>query len=204
VISGAESRDKPGNAVIRTSRYSMINNYKLFINNCDFQDLDINHSFEVLQVYKNTFADSIVLRNSTFQKVSGSVLALDKETDDIGIYNAENVIIENCRFEDIGFAVLDLHRGGRDESTFGPMLKIDECTFEDVGHDQRNKTGASITLHGVQIALIQDSRFIDSEPIKLHMVVGEPITRVVDCTFENTPEIQANDEPYHTENLTYR
>lgn len=204
VVSGAESRDKPLNAVIRTSRYSMINNYKLFINNCDFQDLDVNHSFEVVQVYKNTFADSIVLRNSTFEKVSGSVLALDKETDDIGIYNAENVIIENCRFKDIGFAVLDLHRGGKDESTFGPMLRIDECTFENVGHDQRNKTGASITLHGVQIALIEDSQFTDSKPIKLHMVVGEPITRVVDCTFENTPRIEANDEPYYTENLNYR
>lgn len=204
VISGEESRDKPGNAVIRTSRYSMINNYKLFINNCDFQDLDINHSFEVLQVYKNTFADSIVLRNSTFSKVSGSVLALNKETDDIGIYNAENVIIENCQFKEIGFAVLDLHRGGKDESTFGPMLKIDQCTFEEIGHDQRNKTGASITLHGVQIAQIQNSSFSDSEPIKLHMVVGEPITQVVDCTFDNTPKIQANDEPYYTENLTFR
>lgn len=203
VISGAESRDKPGNAVIRTSRYSMINNYKLFINNCDFQDLDVNHSFEVVQVYKNTFADSIVLRNSSFTQVSGSVLALEKETDDIGIYNAENVIIENCQFKEIGFAVLDLHRGGKDESTFGPMLKIDQCTFEGVGHDQRNKTGASVRLHGVQIAYIQNSDFKDCEPIKLHMVVGEPITRVVDCTFENTPRIQTNDEPYYTENLTY-
>lgn len=204
IISGAESRDKPGNAVIRTSRYSMINNYKLFINNCDFQDLDVNHSFEVIQVYKNTFADSIVLRNSTFAKVSGSVLALDKETDDIGIYNAENVIIENCQFKEIGFAVLNLHRGGRDESTFGPMLKIDQCAFDKVGHDQRNKTDASIALYGVQIAQIQNNKFTDCEPIKLHMVVGEPITRIVDCSFKNTPEIQANDEPYFTQNLTYQ
>ncbi|GJM35489.1 MAG: hypothetical protein DHS20C18_44900 [Saprospiraceae bacterium] len=204
IISGEESRDKPLNAVIRTSRYSMINNYKLFINNCDFQDLDVNHSFEVVQVYKNTFADSIVLRNSTFTNVSGSVLALDKETDDIGIYNAENVIIENCQFKEIGFAVLNLHRGGRDESTFGPMLKIDQCTFDKTGQDQRNKTGASIVLHGVQIAQIQNNKFTDCEPIKLHMVVGEPITRIVNCAFKNTPEIQANDEPYFTENLTYK
>ena len=203
IISGTESRDKPGNAVIRTSRYSMINNYKLFINNCDFQDLDVNHSFEVLKVYKNTFADSIVVRNSTFEKVSGSVLALNKETDDIGIYNAENVVIENCKFKEIGFAVLDLHRGGRDESTFGPMLKIDQCTFDKIGRDQRNKTGASVTLHGVQIAEIQNNQFVDSKPIKLHMVVGEPITRVVDCTFKNTPKIMANDEPYFTDNLTF-
>ena len=204
VLSGAESRDKPGNAVIRTSRYSMINNYKLFINNCDFQDLDVNHSFEVFKIYKNTFADSIVLRNSTFTNITGSVLALNKETDDIGIYNAENVVIENCRFKDIGGAALVLHRGGRDESTFGPMLKMEQNIFEKIGQDKRNQTKASVMLYGVQIALIDDNQFVDCEPIKLHMVVGEPITRVTNCSFENTSEIQANDEPYFTENLTYK
>lgn len=203
-FSGVDSRDKPGNSVIRTSRYSMINNYKLFVENCDFKDLDINHSFEVLKVYKNTFADSIVFRNSTFTDVSGSVLSLDKETDDIGIYNAENVIIENCRFQNVGGAVLNLHRGGRDESTFGPMLHVTECSFENIGHNPQAGSIASINLYGVQIAQIEDNDFVNAQPIKLHMVVGEPITRVVNCSFENTPKIQANDEPYYTDNLTYK
>ncbi len=203
-FSGRESRDKPGNAVIRTSRYSMIDNYKLFIENCDFQELDINHSFEVLKIYKNTFADSIAIRNSTFSNVSGSILSLDKETDDIGIYNAENVIIENCQFNGIGNAVLNLHRGGRDESTFGPMLIMQNNTLTDIGYNKRNGADASINLYGVQVAIIENNTFKDAQPIKLHMVVGEPITRVVNCSFENTSRIQANDEPYYTENLMYK
>ncbi|MEM9918444.1 MAG: chondroitinase-B domain-containing protein, partial [Bacteroidota bacterium] len=198
VVDGSEAPDAHGNTVIRTSRYSMSRNYKLFIEDCDFKDLDINHTFDVLRVYKNTFADSIVLRNSTFTKVDGNVLALNKETDDIGIYNAENVVIENCRFRDVSGVVLHLHRGGRDESTFGPMLVFDKCILERVGQGKRNKTKASLALHGVQVAHIQNSQFKDCKPLNLHLVVGEPITKIQECSFENTGKIEDNGEPYET------
>jgi len=203
-INGADCPDYSGNSVIRTSRYSMINNYKLFIENCDFRDLDVNHSFEILKIYKNTFADSIVLRNSTFTNVSGSILALDKETDDNGIYNVENIHIENCQFTDIGGAVLVLYRGGTDESTSGPILLFKNSKISNVGLDKRNKRGASISLHGVQKANIRDNQFNDSRPIKLHMIVGDPITNIMECTFSNTPRIIANDAPYLTEKLVYK
>ncbi len=204
VIDGSEAPDAHGNTVIRTSRYSMSRNYKLFIENCDFKDLDINHTFDVLRVYKNTFADSIVLRNSTFTNVDGNVLALNKETDDIGIYNVENAVIENCSFKDISGIALNLHRGGRDESTFGPMLVLDNTTFENVGKGKRNKSDASVSLHGVQVAYIQNSQFSDCEPMKLHLVVGEPVVKVEDCEFNNTAKIEDNGEPYETKNLVFR
>ena len=203
IIDGSEAPDAHGNTVIRTSRYSMNRNYKLFIEDCDFKDLDINHTFDVLRVYKNTFADSIVLRNSTFANVDGNVLALDKETDDIGIYNVENVVVENCSFNDISGIVLHLHRGGRDESTFGPMLVFENSTLENVGKGKRNKADASISLHGVQVAYIQNTQFSDCEPVKLHLVVGEPIVQISDCGFKNTGQIEDNGEPYATKNLVY-
>ena len=151
-FSGDASDDYAGNSVISTSKYSMINNYKLIIRDCDFNDLDVNHSFNVLKVYKNTFADSILIFHSNFRNITGHVLNLDKETEDIGIYNAENVVIDQCSFEDIGGVVLNLHRGGRDESTFGPILDLTNTTFKNVGFDQRNKYNAAVTLHGVQLA----------------------------------------------------
>ena len=203
IIDGSEAPDAHGNTVIRTSRYSMNRNYKLFIENCDFKDMDVNHTFDVLRVYKNTFADSIVLRNSTFTNVDGNVLALDKETDDIGIYNAENVVIDDCTFKDISGVALHLHRGGRDESTFGPILVFNKCTLDNVGMGKRNKANASVSLHGVQVAVIQDSQFKESEPVKLHLVVGEPITKIQNCTFENTRQIEDNGEPYETANLVF-
>lgn len=204
MIDGSEAPDAHGNTVIRTSRYSMNRNYKLFIENCDFKKLDINHTFDILRIYQNTFADSIVLRNSTFSTVDGNVLALNKERDDIGIYNVENVLIENCTFTDISGVVLDLYRGGRDESTFGPMLLLKGSRFNNVGKGKRNKAKASLSLHGVQFAQVEDSEFNDSEPVKLHLVVGEPITELRNLKFNNTEKISSNSDAYLIENVTYK
>lgn len=203
-FSGTEADDRAGNAVIRTSRYSMNQNYKLFIDDCDFSDMDVNYSFDLFKVYQNTFADSIVLRNSRFTNITGSVLSLNKENEDLGIYNAENVVIENCAFKDIGGMVLNLYRGGTDESTFGPNLTIEKSTFNKVGLDRHNGLQASLYLHGVQVANLKNNVFKDSRPIKLFSTNGDPVTNITSCQFENTPKIVANDAPYHTENLQYR
>lgn len=202
-VDGAECPDYSGNSVIRTSRYSMNRNYKLIVENCNFSDLDVNHSFNVLKIYKNTFADSVVLRNSTFKNISGSVLSLAAEIDDIGIYSAENVVIDHCQFEDIGGTALNLHRGGRDESTFGPMLQMNNCMFENVGGDKRNKSGSSVSLHGVQLAHITGCDFKDSKPLKLHLVVGDPITKIKDSKFNNTERIVTHDGSYKDEDLDF-
>lgn len=202
-IDGAECPDYSGNSVIRTSRYSMNRNYKLLIENCDFTDLDVNHSFNVLRIYKNTFADSVLLRNSTFTNISGSILQLDAETDDIGIYSAENVVIDNCQFTDIGGTVLNLHRGGRDESTFGPMLQLSNSNFQNVGGDKRNKAAASVSLHGVQVAMITGCDFTDCQPLKLHLVVGDPITKVRESKFNNTAKMVTQDGSYKDEDWDF-
>ncbi|TXF91167.1 alginate lyase [Neolewinella aurantiaca] len=200
-VDGKECRDKPLNAVIQTSRYSMINNYKLLIEDCDFADLDINHSFNVLRVAKNTMADSIVLRNSRFENISGSVLALDRETDDIGIYNAQNVVVDNCLFDDIGQEAILVHRGGRDESTLGPMVSITNSTFDEIGGDKRNGTGSSVRLHGTQVVTINDCIFDDSKPLQLHLVVGEPVVNIMNSVFSGGTTIEDNGEPYNTSGL---
>ncbi|MDN5214897.1 polysaccharide lyase 6 family protein [Fulvivirgaceae bacterium BMA12] len=202
IVDGSESPDAPGNAVMSTSRYSMNKNYKLRIEDSEFKNLDINHSFDVLKIYKNTFADSIYLRNTAFSNITGSVLALDKETDDIGIYNAENVDIENCTFSKIQGLVLDLYRGGKDESTFGPILTINHCVFNEVGHGTRNRHDAAIRLHGAQVAYIKNSIFTKSNNIELFLAVGEPIISITNCNFHESGKIIANDEAYQTSGLT--
>jgi len=203
-INGSECDDYAGNTVVRTSRYSMIDNYKLMIRNCDFKDLDVNHSFNVLKVFKNTFADSIQLVNCSFKNITGHVLALDKEIDDIGIYNVENVEVTNCLFEDIGGAAIKLHRGGRDESTFGPMLSVDHCVLQNVGKDKRNAYKASLDIYGVQWADIKNTIFSESEPLKMHLVVGDPVINVVNNNFHSTSDIISNSNAYlNSNNLKY-
>lgn len=200
-VSGSQCDDYSGNSVVRTSRYSMINNYKFMARDCDFVDLDVNHSFNVLRVYKNTFADSIELVNCNFDNITGHVLNLDKETDDVGIYNAENVLVDNCKFNDIGGVGIMLHRGGRDESTFGPILDLTNTSFTNVGHDKRNKHKASVSIFGVQLAEMENLEFKDSKKMNLHLIVGEPVIKLKNTSFENSEGVTSNDPAVQTTNV---
>ena len=187
-ISGAASPDMSGNSVVRTSRYSMTSNYGLVVDDCSISDLDINYSFNFFLVAKNTFADEIRIARSEFSDITGSVIALSREIDDLGRYNGEEISIVDSRFSNIGAAVVDIYRGGTDESTFGPRLEVRSSVLDAVGHNARNKTDASIRLLGVQVADIHDNEFIDSRPIRVTHTVGDPITRIGSNRFAGTPE----------------
>ncbi|WP_435314952.1 chondroitinase-B domain-containing protein [Cellulophaga fucicola] len=201
-FDGKSAPDRTGNSVITTSKYSMNKNYKLFVDNCDFINLDVNHSFDAVVVYKNTFADTISIKNSNFKTITGNVLALDKETDDIGIYNAEYVILKNNSFSDVNKAVLSLHRGGKDESTFGPFLELDHNTFTNVGHGKRNKYNAAINLYGVQVNEITNNIFNNTKALKMHLVVGEPMVDILNNNFYKSEGLEVSgDQKYTVENL---
>lgn len=185
-ISGASSMDVAGNTVIRTSRYSMLNNYVLLVDNVVVSDLDTNHSFNFFSLAKHTFANRIAIAGSEFRNITGHILFMNKEPEDLGIYNGEYVSIVDSTFVDIEGAVADIYRGGTDESTFGPHFDLRGSTLESVGHGKRNKSGASIALHGVQATGIHDNHFVNSQPIRVAETVGEPVTRIGDNQFDGT------------------
>lgn len=190
-ISGADSPDYAGNSVIRTSPYSMLKNYRLEIIDSNFTNLDVNHSFNVVSVAKGTFADSMLVKNSSFTDVTGSVFKLHAELDDYGIYNSEYLTIENSSFLNIGQMVVDYYRGGRDESTFGPHLLLTDSRLENVGHDKRNTLKSSLLLHGVQVSNVERNEIINSKPFLINHTVGEPKTRIIQNKFIGTaqPEV---------------
>ena len=201
-FDGAKSPDYAGNSVLSTSKNSMNDNYKLFIDKCEFTDLIVNHSFDVLRVSKGTFADTISIKNSTFKNITGHIAALDKETDDIGAYNVEYFIMKNNTFSDIQGAVLRLYRGGKDESTFGPFLEINHNVFDNVGHGTKNKFKAAMSLYGVQVNDINNNIFNNTLPLKMHLVVGEPIVNVLNNNFYNSGKVEVTgNQKYTLENL---
>ncbi len=202
IFDGKEAPDYSGNAVIRTSKYSMNKNYKLLIDNCDFVNLDINHSYDVIKVFKNTMADRIQIENSTFKNISGNVLSLDKEIGENGIFNAEFVILKNNTFSDIKGAILNLVRDGRDESTFGPFLTFDHNVVDQVGHGKRNKNKKAISLIGVQNVVIKNSIFNNSKGIQMHLVVGGPIAKIHNTNFFNSERVTVTgDQKYEIDHL---
>ena len=200
-FDGASSPDYAGNSVVSTSKNSMTENYKLFIEHCNFENFVVNHSFDVLRVSKGTFADTISIQNSKFKNITGHIAALDTETDDIGAYNVEYLIMKNNIFADVQGAALRLYRGGKDESTFGPFLEIAHNVFDNVGHGSKNKYANAVSLYGVQVNTIENNIFNNSKGIFMHLVVGEPIVNVLNNNFYKSGSIEVTgDEKYNVQN----
>jgi len=204
VIDGRESPDLAGNNVISTSKYSMNKNYSLVIEDSEVIDLDKNHSFDFLKAYKHTFADSINIINTTMTNITGSVMNLDLEVEDLGIYNVENLTILYSEFTDVQGAVANIYRGGTDESTFGPIVKIDNVNVANSGKGTRNRTNASFRFHGVQRLNFSNSIITESAPINLYLTNGEPITEIEDIQLTRTPAIKSNNNEYKASNVRVR
>lgn len=188
-ISGAEAPDSSGNSVIRTNK-SITDNYKIIISDSNIVDLNINHSFNFISPSKSSFADLIEISNTNFLNITGSVLLLNKENEDYGIYNAEYITIKNSLFKDIEGSIVNIYRGGTDESTFGPHLKILNSTIVNAGNGKRNKSRSSLNIHGVQVTNIENNTFEKSTPINVIHTVGEPVTKIINNTFSNTSGVK--------------
>lgn len=188
-ISGAAAPDEVGNAVIRTRAGGNASGYTLLVEHSRIAWLTANRGFDVIATGKGSLAARIALRDVDVEDVSGAVLAAHAETDDRGTYNAEQVDIEDSRFARIGGPVVDLYRGGSDESTFGPELRVTASTFRHIG----NVTGAALHLHGVQRIELQGNRFEDSAGVRIVHTVGEPVLAARDNQFGGGPGIVQSD-----------
>nr|WKN34553.1 polysaccharide lyase 6 family protein [Tunicatimonas sp. TK19036] len=200
-FDGSKSPDMAGNSIVSTSKYSMNRNYKLFVRNCEIKNLDVNHTFDFLKIYPSTMADTILIENSKFQHVTGSVISMAEELDDLGMYNVEHVIITGSTFEEVEGSAVNIYRGGTDESTFGPIVQITDATFKDVGRGSRNKTHASLKFHGVQDLKISSSQWQSSAPLTLYLTNGEPITQIENITLANSGNIVSNSPEYDKEDV---
>ncbi|WP_443019408.1 chondroitinase-B domain-containing protein [Shewanella sp. SG41-4] len=187
VITGLNSPDAAGNSVVRTRKWGMLTNYRFEMTNSIVEQLNVNHSFHFFDSGSRAFADMINVNHSQFRHITGDLFRLDKETDDLGIYNTEYLILDNNQFDDIEGAIASVYRGGTDESTFGPHVSVTNNVFTRVGQGGRNKTGASLKLLGVQMSQIEHNQFNDSAPIVVDHTVGEPQTRIAHNQFTNTP-----------------
>ncbi len=200
IFDGAKSPDQSGNNVITTT-YSMNQNYALVIEHCEVRDLDKNHSFDFIKPVKYTFADSVIISNSKFNNITGSVLTLDMEVEDIGNYNAENIKIIGSTFTDVKHEIANVYRGGTDESTFGPIMTVKDLKISNCGHGMRNSANATLRFHGVQKLDVDNVSITNSKGIDLFMTNGEPITQLSNISFTQSGGLKTNGEPYVANNI---
>ncbi|QHJ13019.1 Chondroitinase-B [Paraglaciecola mesophila] len=202
-FDGAESPDYKGNTIISTSGYSMNINYNLAVRNVKVTDLDVNGYFYFFKANPGTFADSIEIVDSEFSNITGAILQLNREVDDLGVYSVENLLISGNTFTDVKEEVVTVYRGGTDESTFGPMVTVKDNTLTNVGKGPTHRSAASMYFHGVQKLNISNTNWNDSAPLTLYLTNGDPVTVIENVEMKNTDKIQANNDDYQSTNVTY-
>jgi poly(beta-D-mannuronate) lyase len=167
--------------------------YRLLVENTTIKNLNVNHSHHFLDAGNRSLAEHIRIEGSTFNSVTGDLLRLDKEIDDLGNYNAETLDMNKNRFINIEGALLSMYRGGTDESTFGPHLLFTQNHVEKVGLGKRNKRQSSLYLHGVQYTRIHDNNFVDAAGIVVEHTVGDPDTEIRTNRFSKVPVLKVTE-----------
>lgn len=186
-IDGVSASASATNAVIRTSADPIKSNLLVEMDAVTVQNLVAGASFDVLALGKNALADRVDIRNSRFADITGAIVSASAETDDRGQYNVEYLDISDNAFADIGGPIADVYRGGRDESTFGPFVTFAGNTVTGAGLSDANASGASLNLHGVQIADIARNQVAGSAPLRIVHTVGSPKTSITGNQLTGTP-----------------
>ena len=101
-------------------------------------DSEISNFNYALKVYKQSFSEEILFKNTSILNCENGV-ELSEETNDRGDYNTEYLTIDNCVFNNVKQNVVDYYRGGYDESTIGGTLLVTNSTFTNCGSKEKNK-----------------------------------------------------------------
>jgi len=165
--------------------------YNLVVQNSNIQNLSReNGCLAVFYAHKSIIADSIVFRNNNFRNNNCNGIMMTEEKDDKGYYNAEKIIIRNNNFDAQSGALVNIYRGGNDESTMGPQLvfnqnKITEC----------NSSIPLFTLTGVQVTKILSNSFLNSNaglPLIFYKDIVRARHTLEDNSFTNSGTVEKN------------
>ena len=179
---------EPGKALAKagiSTAFDMIQPYTLTVDGCEFQNFGEGGFFAVKGT-KATFAKSVTIRNCLFRDLSGDAINYAAEKDDIGRYNADDMLIENCSFYRLLGLPINIYRGGSDESTAGPYITVRHCTFVDCCNKER---GSVMRLIGPQVLTVENCNFDNSgrggATIRLDEATWEKV-RIANCNLWNS------------------
>lgn len=169
----------------------MIQPYRLAINGCTFQNFEGSRFFPIKGT-QATFAKTVTIKNCFFQNLSGDAINYAAEKDDIGRYNADDILIEDCSFYRLLGSAINIYRGGSDESTAGPYVTVQHCNFIDCCNKER---GSVVRLIGAQIVAVENCNFDNSgrggASIRLDEASWEKIC-IANCNLWNSGRIRSN------------
>jgi len=154
IVDGSKAHTK---YFIASDSAGSSSHYNLTIKNTTISNFNKANGCEaVFFAYKYIIADKIAVHNNTFLNNNCTGFQMNDETDNKGYYSAEKVFISHTSFTNQGGSLLNIYRGGNDESTLGPDLvfshnKINNCNTA--------AGSALIELTGVQQTKIFSNQF---------------------------------------------
>lgn len=158
--------------------------------NLTIEGAEISEFAYVLKAYKQSYADEIILKNTTIADCSNG-LELSQETNDKGDYNAEFLSVINCRFTNVDANVIDYYRGGYDESTIGGNLLVQNSAFENCGKNEPNRV--LLNHRGIINVRLVGNEFVNN-PVKFVSVLwGAKNNTEQNNTLKNSGEIRTEE-----------
>jgi poly(beta-D-mannuronate) lyase len=136
-----------------------------------------------LKAYKYSFSEDIDLSDSIFRNCQNG-LELSEEIEDKGEYNAENITIDACEFDNIAANVIDYYRGGYDESTVGGTLLVTNSKFTRCGGKEKN--GILLNTYGIINVDISGNTFINNKVKQVAQLWGAKNNTHSDNTITNS------------------
>ncbi|HEX7846420.1 MAG TPA: polysaccharide lyase 6 family protein [Chitinophagaceae bacterium] len=135
--------------------------FNLSVQNCSLQNFTReNDCQDLFHAFKYMIADSIIIRNNIFLNNNTDAFMMADEKEDKGYYNAEKIVIGHNNFTAQKGQLLNIYRGGNDESTLGPNLSFSHNKVKDCNSGK----DPLIQLTGVQVTNLFSNNFINSNP----------------------------------------
>jgi poly(beta-D-mannuronate) lyase len=159
------------NDFITTDTSGSCNHSSFKFNNSTFSKLSGNF----FTAAKSSVADSIVIANCTFNNNKGLLFNFTNEITNRGYYNVEILKIDNNKFLNGSGQILDMLRGGNDESTMGPYLIFSNNRVENYVSANAN---VLIHLFGTQRSMLEKNNFKNCNPLKT-LIQYEDLVRAV-------------------------
>lgn len=144
---------------ITTDSTGPVNHFNLKINRSEIRNLmGSNGCKNFFHARKSIVADSIIISANKFQNNDVDYFEMNSEKADKGYYTAERIVIRENEFSNTTGVLLDIYRGGNDESTLGPNLTVIDNNFKDC---KGSPDEPFINLVGVQRSKIMRNKFKD-------------------------------------------
>ncbi len=169
------------NYAFASLKEDMDSRYNLKVVDCEISDFEY-----ALKAYKHSFSEFIELKSTVLRDCKNG-LELSAENDDRGEYNAENLYIIDCLFENVDQNVIDYYRGGYDESTIGGNLVLKGSTFKNCGLIEKN--GILINTYGIINVDISKNTFQNNKVKMVARLWGAKNNSESNNTLENSGQI---------------